>query len=286
MSAATFIARSRIGRFCTGVVAPRVWFCAFHRRKASLWVGPATYTLSFDCDYPEDIAALPAVLATLRKYGIAASFACIGRWIEVYPDAHRTILADGHEVMNHAHTHPDHPTLAPGRSFVALTREERRAEIAACHDACVRVLGYAPVGFRTPHFGRAHTSDVPVILGEFGYAYSSSTVDVAVERYGVPQRDASGVWEIPLGTSARFPYALFDSWSAFRAPRRRFRDDAAFLDAFRASLAVVAETRSFLAHYFDPQDVVRNGRLDRMCAAIVASGVETVTCRALCTART
>lgn len=257
---------------------PRSFFTLFHRLKAShLALDAPTYVLSFDLDHRVDLEAVPRVLATLRRYAILASFACIGRWIEEYPDVHRAIVADGHEIVNHSYTHPDHPELHPIRSFRDLSSVERRGEIERCHAVCTRVLRYEPVGFRIPHFGRAFTSDTYEVLHGLGYRYSSSTVDVYQPEYGVPSR-RGGVMEIPLGCSSRFPFYTFDSWNARRAPHPLFANDSVFLEEFGRTMTAFAAHRSFLSHYFDPADVVGDV-LDGFCSAIRSSGVVTTTYR-------
>lgn len=258
---------------------PRSFFTLLHRLKAShLALDAPTYVLSFDLDHRVDLEAVPRVLATLRRYAILASFACIGRWIEEHPDVHRAIVADGHEIVNHSYTHPDHPELSPRRSFRDLSPVERREEIERCHVVCARVLGYEPIGFRTPHFGRAFTSDTYEVLHGLGYRYSSSSVDVHQPGYGAPSRHG-GVIEIPLGCSSRFPFYAFDSWSARRASRPLFANDGAFLKEFGQTMTAFVAHRSFLSHYFDPADVV-GSVLDGFCAAIRSSGVVTTTYRA------
>lgn len=258
---------------------PRSFFTLFHRLKARhLAIDASTYILSFDLDHRADLEAVPRVLATLRRHAMSVSFACIGRWIEEYPDIHRAIVADGHEIVNHSYSHPDHPDLHPHRSFRDCSFAERRVEIERCHAVCARALRYEPVGFRTPHFGRAFTGDTYEILQRLGYRYSSSTIDVYEPGHGAPSC-RGGVVEIPLGCSSRYPFILLDSYGARRAPRPLFSSDVAFLNAFDRTLTAFAEHRSFLSHYFDPADVV-GATLEGMCAAIRRSGVTTMTYRA------
>ncbi|MDO8598955.1 MAG: polysaccharide deacetylase family protein [bacterium] len=257
---------------------PRPFFASFHRLKASrLALDASTYVLSFDLDHRADVAAIPDVLRTLRRYEMHASFACVGRWVELFPREHAQIVADGHEIVNHSYSHPDHPELSPHRSFRSLSPAERRGEIEQCHATCARILRYEPVGFRTPHFGRAFTDDTYEMLRDLGYQYSSSTVDVYQSGCGIPSRHGD-VMEIPLGCSSRFPFYTFDSWSARRAPHSLFGSDGAFLKEFERTIIAFAKHRSFLSHYFDPADVV-GAVLDGFCAAICDSGIVTMTYR-------
>ncbi|MGY9015990.1 MAG: polysaccharide deacetylase family protein, partial [Rhodospirillales bacterium] len=67
--------------------------------------------LSFDCDFPRDVAVLPQLVEMLDRYDVKASFACIGQWIRAYPTEHRCLVEAGHELLNHTQTHPNlyHP---------------------------------------------------------------------------------------------------------------------------------------------------------------------------------
>ena len=110
-------------------------------------------SLSFDCDLPEDINALPKILRLLSDYKFKTSFACIGKWIEKYVDLHLRIIAEGHEIINHTYSHPNNETFNPNQRFNLITYEEREEEIIRCHEAINKLLNYTPIGFRVPHFG-------------------------------------------------------------------------------------------------------------------------------------
>lgn len=59
--------------------------------------------LSFDDGpHPE---ATPFVLDELAKYGAKATFFCIGKNVQAYPQIYKRILAEGHRVGNHTHNH-------------------------------------------------------------------------------------------------------------------------------------------------------------------------------------
>lgn len=47
----------------------------------------------------------PWVLAELKKYNAKATFFCIGKNVEAYPDIYQQIIAEGHQVGNHTHNH-------------------------------------------------------------------------------------------------------------------------------------------------------------------------------------
>lgn len=72
----------------------RVW--NFSRSERKIY-------LSFD-DGPHPIAT-PFVLDWLAKYQAKATFFCIGKNVELYPDIYARILQEGHAVGNHTQDH-------------------------------------------------------------------------------------------------------------------------------------------------------------------------------------
>ena len=244
-------------------------------------LGMAGYALSFDLDFESDYRAMPALLDALQAYDMRAGFAVIGRFVEKYPDIHRRIVNEGHELLNHTHTHPDNPHWAPDRFFNRLSYAEQKEEIARCHETIMKTTGYTCIGFRTPHFGNLHTESVYPILRELNYVYSSSTSACAVPGFGAPYRHETGVWEIPVGGSLHFPLAVFDSWNMLRKKRPMLADDAAFVREFAQTLAVLKSKQRFLTHYFDPYDIVENGKIEGVLEALKNEGVKTLLYREL-----
>jgi peptidoglycan/xylan/chitin deacetylase (PgdA/CDA1 family) len=59
--------------------------------------------LSFD-DGPHP-QATPFVLDTLKQYNAKASFFCIGKNVQTFPEIYKRILLEGHAVGNHTHNH-------------------------------------------------------------------------------------------------------------------------------------------------------------------------------------
>lgn len=216
----------------------------------------ACLTLSFDCDLPEDLEAAPRLLDRLKAGGVRACFACVGKWVERDPDLHRRMLAEGHEILNHSHTHPSNPLLHPGRRFNELAPAEQEEEIARCHEACVRLLRCEPLGFRTPHFGNAHTDSVDEILERTGYRYSSSRPALRTPSFGAPYRSRGALLEFPLSFYPREPFQVFETWRYFRRPGARGSEEE-FFRMFVFLLDLAIETNSYVNLYFDPMDVAR-----------------------------
>lgn len=71
-----------------------------------VWRLPATSNevyLSFD-DGPHPVVT-PWVLDLLKQFDASATFFCIGKNVELYPDVFKRITDEGHQIGNHTHTH-------------------------------------------------------------------------------------------------------------------------------------------------------------------------------------
>lgn len=153
------------------------------------WPGGAPYaaTVSFDFDAEEVMigenptnahapgvlsqanygptVGIPLILQLLRKHGITATFYVPGKDALRHPEAVREILADGHEVAHHGHSHTN-PTK--------LTAAQERAELMDGL-AALRGLGAVVEGYRSPSWEfTPHTLD---LLAEAGLRYSSNLLN-------------------------------------------------------------------------------------------------------------
>lgn len=248
--------------FCHGISLnyPLFLHCFLKwKRSGILWPGKACFTLSFDCDYEEDVKALPQILDMLEKYKISASFACIGRWIEKFPQIHRSIIDEGHEIINHTYSHPDNEQLDPNRQFNDLSWGEKKEQIEKCHKVCRELLNYEPIGFRTPHFGRLFSGEDYHILKELGYVYSSSTIAIETPESGQPFLAREGILEFPLSSCPKHPFTIFDSWhtTSERTPGSAHRSSSEFLKLFKQLIDLAVKTHSYINVYWDPQDIIK-----------------------------
>jgi peptidoglycan/xylan/chitin deacetylase (PgdA/CDA1 family) len=90
--------------------------------------GPRTgrrVSLTFD-DGPHPVFT-PRVLEVLARHGAHATFFLIGRWASAHPDLVRRIVAEGHTVGSHTHTHPRNAAILPPRRIAREIREGMRA---------------------------------------------------------------------------------------------------------------------------------------------------------------
>ena len=226
------------------------------------WAGRRScLALSFDCDFPEDAQAIPRVVELLGRHGLVASFACVGRWVEDYPDAHRAALEGGHELVNHSWSHPD--LVNSARHFVsartdlnprpwrALSLVEQLAEVSRCQDAVRACLGYSMTTFRVPHFGHADVRPLYPHLTALGLTCSSSVLAARARRLGLPGWEGA-LMEIPITSCPRHPYASMDSWHALYAGGGRHRQD--FAGLVTSQLRRDDVTRGLTSLYLDPKD--------------------------------
>lgn len=244
-------------------------FYAHNKSGKTFWNNKkACLTISFDCDYAQDVEAIPNVLKVLKKNKLNASFACVGYWIKRYPHEHKMILEDGHEIMNHTFSHPDNEVLNPGRKFKEITREEKKEEIEKCHEICKTILNYEPVGCRIPHFKNLFTKDIYGILGELDYKYSSSTLLTNTKSFGMPFKTKEGIYEFPLSTCPRHPFTVFDTWHSLNSLRLFYkmvhRTEEEYIKLAQELIDLGIENDSYINIYIDPFDVIKMKRFEQL----------------------
>ena len=257
-------------RQIVSVVFPRLCFNAVMEEQKGF--GPFC-TLSFDCDFPRDIKSLPQLIALLERYKFTASFACIGRWIREFPEAHRSLVAAGHELINHTETHPNlfHPEYEyacredySSRRFNQISFGERAREIERCNETCNEVLDYQPIGFRAPHFGVLHVDDVYAVLRNLGYAFSSSTLAAASPGRGIPFKTPENVWEFPVSPCPEHPFGVFDSWHSLGKHGATHRGEGELSGLFAVMGETVQREGGYINVYFDPWEGLESGELERI----------------------
>ncbi|MBI5226927.1 polysaccharide deacetylase family protein [Candidatus Micrarchaeota archaeon] len=251
------------------------------------WPGGKKFavTISFDYDFPEDVAAIPRLLDLLEAYEISASHAVIGKFVERDPKPHQKILERHDEIINHTYSHPNNETFNPDHFFNRMTEPQQEEEIAGFEKVAHDSLDYRAPGFRTPHFGNLHTQSVYQILERRGYRYSSSTTLTTTESWGLPYRPArndfhnrgqnvapnenndsnnengktqSGypLWELPMMACPEHYKPLFDSWHCFRSHPPAHQKAGDFLRLFTKAMALGEKYGAYMNFYFDPRDVV------------------------------
>jgi peptidoglycan/xylan/chitin deacetylase (PgdA/CDA1 family) len=107
-----------------------------HKRTKVKEVG-----LTFD-DGPTEFT--PRFLDLLKEHQVKATFFCIGKQIEKYPETFQRIIAEGHTIGNH--------TLSHSHSTGFLSASKMTAEIENC-DTIMKNVGNIKTNLYRPPFG-------------------------------------------------------------------------------------------------------------------------------------
>ncbi|WP_276876006.1 polysaccharide deacetylase family protein [Chryseobacterium joostei] len=102
--------------------------------------------LTFD-DGPTEFT--PKFLDLLKEYQIKATFFCIGKQIEKYPETFQRIIAEGHTIGNHTLTH--------SKSTGFLSTSKMIVEIENC-DKVINNIGNIQTNLYRPPFGVTNPS--------------------------------------------------------------------------------------------------------------------------------
>lgn len=115
---------------------------------------------------------VPLILDLLARYDVKATFFIGGKDALRHPESVRSILAGGHEVAHHGHSHANPTTLSP-----AAERAELYDGLAVLQD-----LGAEVTGYRSPSW--EFTDQTLDLLEEAGFRYSSNLLnDIRPYRY-------------------------------------------------------------------------------------------------------
>lgn len=221
------------------------------------------FILSFDCDTPEDAEVAWDVHARLRAMGVTPVFAVPGELLKQGRRVYRRILEDGAEFINHGyrqHTYFDKARGAYASCFFydQESPQDVRDDIMAGDRNLRATLGVEPRGFRTPHFGTFQRPDqlrfLHRVLGELGYAFSTSTVPLYAYRFGPVFRNF-GILELPVSGMASRPLRILDSWTCFAAPKRRFEPKHYLDEGCRVAERFHAFGVGLLNFYADPSHI-------------------------------
>ena len=254
---------SKIAREIIHRVKPEEFFIKFMKKQNNPFK-KGTYVLTFDLDFEKDYKATPYLLDILKQHNIKAGFAVIGKFVEKYPNIHKRMVDEGHEIINHSYTHPDNPHWSPNRYFNKLSYQEQKEEIYKAHEVFYKLLKVEVIGFRTPHYGNLHTESVYDILKELNYKYSSSTASCGTKGFSAPYLHKKGILEIPTGCSLHYPMAIFDSWNMMKKQNPFIGDDEEFIKEFIKTIDIIKKENLFLTHYFDPYDIIENDKIKKI----------------------
>lgn len=268
--------RNRYLRFLLNRICPKWIFNNLHRwpEDSFFWTTKKiSFTLSFDCDNPEDHQCLPWLLSLLEKHQITASFAVSGEVVSKNIEAYKTLVDSGHEIINHGysiHLYSDEKGQKhPSMFYETLGTDEIVNEIEKNDQFLKRKLGIKPIGFRTPHFGTFQNRDqltfLHKIIKEKGYKYSSSSTIFEAKSNNFVGMSKNGIWEFPLSAIPKFPLSTFDSWALLASPDTKFqKEDFTNLFGLMVGYALKSRKPVFLNVYFDPIHIMGYNVLEMM----------------------
>jgi hypothetical protein len=167
----------------------------------------------------------------MLEIGFHPAFAVPGAILEAAPEAYRAVAANGATFLNHGYARHSEIDTLTGRYrstlfYDRLSLEAVEDDVRSGDGAVRAVLGRAPAGFRTPHFGAfsgvEQLSFLHGVLRDLGYVWSSSTDPLWSFTHG-PVFSELGVREIPVTGCPSRPLSILDSWSFRADPDRRWR---------------------------------------------------------------
>jgi len=184
-------------------------------------------------DYPSRVARnTERILQIFADGGVKATFFTLGWVAERHPALIRRIVAEGHELASHGYAH-----VRVGDQ----DKDAFRADVARTKRLLEDTGGVVVRGYRAASFSIVKSTLWALdILGEEGYAYSSSIYPIAHDHYGMPEAprfrfhpNGNEFVEIPMTTfllfGRKFPcsgggYFRLLPYSISRAALRRVND--------------------------------------------------------------
>ena len=137
---------------------------------------------------------VPRLLALLAEYRLKATFFIPGLTAERYPETVEAVLAAGHEVGHHSHTH---------RTPASLTADEERADFERAL-AALDAAGAKPLGHRSAMWDASWFT--PKLVAEHGMRYDSTLMDA----------DFPYLLDTGAGTIAELPpHWSLDDWEQY-----------------------------------------------------------------------
>lgn len=111
----------------------------------------------------------PGILDILREKNVRATFFCVGKNVEKYPQVARRIVAEGHDIGNHTYNH---------KELVTSTRKTIIKELSKTDEAIRLATGIRTVLFRPPRGIYSQvTRELVVDMGYRIILWSVSSVD-------------------------------------------------------------------------------------------------------------
>ena len=109
---------------------------------------------------------IPGILKTLKDSQVKATFFFDGSWVKNNPDLATMISLEGHEIGNHAYSHPD---------LKQRSRDETMDELKKTNDVIEATLGIKPIWFAPP--SGSFNQETILVANELGMKTILWTVD-------------------------------------------------------------------------------------------------------------
>ena len=186
--------------------------------------------------------AVPLILDLLQRTGVSATFFVCGKDALRHPESIRSILAAGHEIAHHGHSHTS-PT--------SMERDEEQRELRAGREVLTR-LGAQVSGYRSPSW--EFSSSTLDLLTQEGFAYSSNLLnDIRPYRH-----ESHPLAELPvswlLDDAPHFWFAN-DTWEkTIRSPREVW-------DVWKPEIDGIGDLGGHVMLTFHPMIIGRPSRL-------------------------
>jgi len=131
-------------------------------------------------------------------HNVKSTFFVLGWVAEQCPELIKEIVAQGHELASHGHSH---------RRAIQMTPEQFEDDVRISKERLEDCSGTGIKGYRAPSFSiNEQNTWVYDILVDLGFTYSSSTYPIEHDLYGVPDWPRfkylreEGITEIPIPT--------------------------------------------------------------------------------------
>ena len=130
--------------------------------------------LTFDAGYENGYT--PAILDTLKKLEVPATFFVVGHYLESAPDLVRRMEAEGHTVANHTYSHPDMSAIAGKDAFLH--------ELGRVEDKYKEITGKEMPKFYRPPQGKYSEQNLKMACdaGYHTFFWSLAYVDWQTDR--------------------------------------------------------------------------------------------------------
>jgi len=130
------------------------------------------------------------ILDILAEYDVQATFFCLGRLVDTYPDYVRKAYAAGHEIANHSYSH---------ETLTKLDLDEAKEQMQTADEAIKRAIGVEASVYRAP--GGSVDEEIAQYCGK---PFIDWTVDTNDWKY----RDPEHVWTFIAKNTGNYDIVL------------------------------------------------------------------------------